>query len=68
MLPLAAWQPSPGSLLRAISEAGTLDFLKDWDADRAGRDDEPRPKGIPMSQLERDIEDYRIRLRMKDRA
>jgi len=64
--PHEACTAAPGNLLRAISEPEAREFLADWEDNQRGRADEERPKDVPMSTLERDIEDFKIRLRMKD--
>lgn len=64
--PIEACNAAPDNLLRCLSESEAREFIADYDADKKGRAEPPRPKDVPMPQLERDIENYRIRLRMKD--
>ena len=64
--PHEACNASPGNPLRSINEREALAFLKGWHEDRKGRADEPGPKDFSTSQLERDVGNCRIRLRMKD--
>ena len=65
--PVIAAINTPGSLLRALSEADARKFIADWRDDQKGRTvDVDRPKNLPKSQLEQDIEDYELFLRRKD--
>ena len=57
--PREAAGASPGNLLKSLSREEADMFLQDWEADKAGRDIEPRPENTPLSRLEQDIVHYK---------
>jgi hypothetical protein len=59
---------APGNLLTCISAADAAEFARDFRDNARGRVDDPnRPKHLPKSQLERDVELYEIRQRQESR-
>lgn len=65
--PTVAAVHSPGSLLRALGEADAHEFIADYRDDQKGRVDDPsRPKNLPKSQLEQDVDSYEAYLRRRD--
>lgn len=56
----AAAANSQGNLLKCLSRDDAREFLKDWDANKQGRAVDPdRPKHLPASGIERDVEAFR---------
>jgi len=66
LTPERACSMSPGNLLASIPEGEARQFIDDWEADKAGREEDPRPEHTGLSAVEKDVEDFKIRLRMKE--
>lgn len=55
---------TPGSLLTSLSASDAAEFARDYRENERGRVDEPnRPKHLPKSQVERDVETWERRQR-----
>lgn len=65
--PKSAAANTPGSLCRALTETEAREFIRDFRADQKGRADDPnKPKNLPKSQLEQDVESFELMLRRRD--
>jgi hypothetical protein len=55
---------TPGNLLTSLSPADAAEFVRDYRENERGRVDDPnRPKNLPKSQVERDVENWEARQR-----
>jgi len=57
--PMHAANEASGNLLQCVGEADAQEFATDWAVEQAGKVPDPdRPKHLPKSRLEMDLEDY----------
>lgn len=65
--PAIAATNSPGSLLQALPKADAKEFIADYRENENGRVADPdRPKNLPKSQIEQDVEAYELFLRRRN--
>jgi len=57
---------TPGPLTTSLSAADAAEFVRDYRENERGRVDDPdRPKNLPKSQVQRDVENYEERQRQQ---